>query len=153
MEFVCQFFEDKKHVVRLYIATGEDIYRAEAERFYKCPILFLNDFVRENANVFMWRELQIMMLGDYMYIFDEAENYISIEVDTWNARNVYVSDLKEFNKTWKKVHCIFAELCVGDIVIDCRVASKYIKIGDTFLPFTDDFASYQNGKITKLCLG
>lgn len=151
MEFVCQFFEDKKHIVRLYIATGEDIYREEAERFYKCPIMFLNDFVKESGNVFIWSGIQVMVLGDNMYVFDDSQNYVSIEVGSWTARNIYVTDIEEFNKTWRFLHCIFAELCVEDIIIDYDIASMYIKVGDTFLPIAKGFAVY-NGKVTKLCL-
>lgn len=153
MDFICQFFEDKKHVVRLYIATRNDIYRIQAEQYYKCPILFLNDFVQDNGNIFMWQDIQVMVLGDCMYIFDGCENYISIDFDTWLARNIYISDIEQFNKTWNHIHCIFAELCVGDIVMDYSIASKQVKVGDVFLPIRDKFAKYNNGKITRLCLG
>lgn len=152
MEFVCQFFEDKKHVVRLYIATGDNIYKAEAERFYNCPIMFLNDFVQESGNVFIWEDIQIMVLGEYLYIFDEDQNYISIEVGTWMTRNIYITNIERFNTTWRRIHCIFAELCVGDIGIRNDIASRYVKVDDMFLPITDKFAFYNNGKITKLCL-
>lgn len=151
MEFVCQFFEDKKQIVRLYIATKDDIYKTEAERFYKCPILFLNNFV-ESSNVFIWNGIQVMVFSEFLYIFDESGNYISIMIGSWLAKNVYVSNIDEFNKTWKCICCIFAELCVGDIVIDFGLASKFVKVGDIFLPMRDKFGIYKSGRITRLSL-
>lgn len=135
----------------MYIATGEDIYKAEAERFYKCPILFLSDFL-ESGNVFIWERLQVMVFGNYLYIFDESDNYVSISIKSWSATNIYVNDIDEFNTTWHLVHRIFAELCVGDIVIDYSIASRYVKIEGVFLPIRSKCALYKNGKITRLCL-
>lgn len=115
MEYICQIFSDPRDIVRIYLATNDIMYKNIAEYRCKCPIINLNEFIniKDDVNVFIYKDIQFLYCINYLYIFDLNGNYIKIQ--NLNIINLYIDNLETFNILWNTFNNIFAELYVNDI--------------------------------------
>jgi hypothetical protein len=152
MDYICQFFSDPRDIVRIYLATNDIMYKNIAEDQCNCPIINFNEFIniKDNVNVFIYKDIQILYCIDYLYIFDLNENYIKMYVQKQQLTitNLYIDTLEQFNILWNTFNNIFAELYVGDIKLNINTENTNIKWNNNTwitLP-VNDFVIYNKEK-------
>ena len=145
MEYICQFFEPID-VVKIYLASGEEIYKKIAEDACETPIIVFKEFIKEEVNVFIWEDLHILHCFGYVYVCDDTQNYIKMKNNAY-IDTVYVNNIESFNKMWKSLHLIFAELFVKDMKLT-KPKKTYYKMSNSAwirIPF-DGFGVYNSNR-------
>jgi hypothetical protein len=147
MEYICQFFDDPIQILRLYIATKDNLFKKLAEKIYKCPLILLETFIKKDGNVLIWDEINILYIKNYIYLSDNKHNYVKICLTDFKVITIYIYDVKSFNHMW---------LLFNTIIIDF----KFIKLDFTntkvYYNAVDvtniEFAVYNKKIITKCVL-
>jgi hypothetical protein len=149
MDYICQFLTARE-LTNVYIATNDDLYKEKASQLSGYPLLLLSEFTKEDGNVFIWKKVQIMYMHKNLYVFDDNANYLKIAANV--VTNVYITDIPNFNIMRETLHTIFAEIFVGDVILDYGIANSfYVLPNKISVPINlSGFAIYGNNNIEKI---
>lgn len=145
MDYISQFFLDHKDVLRIYLAQikrkTEDTHAAAAaaavyldiarDKMLCCAaavtevipwaadtevdILIWDDFIKEDVNIYIDKDIYVLYNLGYVYIIDFNGNYIKSNLK--NTPDIYISDIESFNKLLAKFNTLFAEFYVGEKIL------------------------------------
>jgi hypothetical protein len=143
-EYICQFLE-APDLVKIFLATNDNLYREKAEDILKCPIISFYQFIKKN-NIIILEDIDIYCLSDHIYISDKDMNYIKLKGT--KVSTVYINNFESFKKTWDTFHLIFAEIYLKKIKFIIKNANSFYKVNNIYLPITlNGFAIYNKNKI------
>lgn len=130
MDYISQIFLDHKDILRIYLAQikrkTEDPHAAAALYLdiakakdpcgaAKADILIWDDFIKEDVNIYIDKDIYVLYNLGYVYIIDFNGNYIKSNLK--NTPDIYISDIEFFNKLLAKFNTLFAEFYVGEKVL------------------------------------
>lgn len=125
MEPFCQIFASPRDVVRAYIALDNPRLKEIAEVRLQHPIIRLQEFLSEELNIFFWGDVCIMVHSNHMYLYDDGRNYMKLLCNSTSLvlEDAYIQDVQGYNLLWNTLTTFFAEVYVGDTVVEkvgCR---------------------------------
>lgn len=151
---LCNYFDDPKEIVRIFLATkNKDIALIATDKF-KCPIISLKEFISEDVNILTWHDIQILHCFNYIYVYDDRKNYIKLQVfeDRLQMTTTFIYNIEHFNKTWKFLNTVFAEILIGDIILKTSKAYLNLKNNTQIIIDISGFAIYNQDKIMNILL-
>ena len=147
MEYICQFFDDPKHFLRMYIVSKDLVFKNMAEKIYNCPFILLEKFTEKNGNVLIWNNINILYLKDYIYLSDDNNNYVRIRYSNLQIEIVYINDLKYFHHMWLKFCNIMIDIYLGDVKLKYDDVKTYYHTVDMtnleFAVYKKDIIKFQ----------
>lgn len=134
MDYISQIFLDKRDVLRIYLAqiNKEDIYLdiAKKKNVDFSPILIWDDFIKEDVNLYINKDIYVLYSLGYVYIIDFKGNYIKYDTEkqTDKCDIIYIYDIESFNELWLNFHKLFAEFYVGDKTLMCLDQKAHFRL-------------------------
>lgn len=155
MEYFCQFFAEPRDVVRIYLATGEERYKAIAEEKLGRPLLKLDEFAKQKFATFARDRFRLISSDGWVYARDASRNYMKMKIEqsTLEVVEAYVADANAFADLSSFVEETFAEIVGGTAAISIRRTRAQVELANgscVEVPF-DGFAVYESGIVHTLC--
>jgi len=133
MDYISQIFLDHKDILRIYLAqikrktedtnTHAQAYldiamrKNSAAAAANADLLIWDDFIQEDVNIYINKDIYVLYSLGYVYILDFKGNYIKLNLNKIDTPDIYISDIESFNKLLAKFHTLFAEFYVGEKVL------------------------------------